>query len=193
MDNLSGKIFIKEGDSLDGKVVIKNSLDSFLDGIIVLTHLYSTLYALNYNVLSKGTTQYLNYDFTSMVKFGASYLGCNNDGIFELSGNNDNSRPIDAWIKPLITDFGISNPKKCRAGYIGYETQGELDVKVQADEGKEYVAILPININGQQGKKFSISRNIKGRYITITILNVKGCDFGIDSMDICLIVTPHKL
>ena len=177
---------------MDGKIVIKDILSRKLDGAITLTHLHSKLYTLNYNVLSKGTTQYLNYSFTSMVKFGDSYLGCNEDGIVELRGNNDNGRAIDAWVKLPSTDFVIPNPKKCRAGYIGYEAQGELDVRVQADEGPEYVAILPVN-NKQQGRKFPISRNIKGRYITFTILNVNGCDFGIDSMDVCVIITPCKL
>ena len=193
MDSLAGKLLIRTGDPLDGKVVVKDALSPLLDGVLVLTHLYANLYSLNYNILSKGTTQYVNYDFTSMVKFGDLYLGCNNNGIFELDGTSDNGRPIDAWVKSLTTDFEISNPKKCRAGYIGYETQGELDVRVQADEGIEYVAILPVNSNGQQGKKFPLPRNIKGRYITFTVLNVDGCDFGIDSMDVCLIITSHKL
>ena len=194
---LDGKVVSTVGKGvnlLDGKIdiIVKNILTSFLSGKLILTHLYSKLCALNYNILSKGTTQYLNYDFNSMVKFGDSYLGCNENGIFELRGNNDDGRSIDAWVKLLTTDFGVSNPKKCRAGYIGYETQGELDVKVQADEGPEYVAILPVH-NGQQGRKFPISRNIRGRYITFTVLNVNGCDFGIDSMDVCVIITPHKL
>ena len=192
MADFNGKIVIRVGDSLNGKVIVRDVLGPLFDGFIELTHLHSKLYTLNYNILSKGTTQYLNYDFTSMVKFGDSYLGCNENGIFELKGDNDDGRSIDALVKLLTTDFGISNPKKCRAGYIGYETQGELDVKVQADEGPEYVAILPVN-NGQQGRKFPISRNIRGRYITFTILNVNGCDFGIDSIDVCVIITPHKL
>jgi hypothetical protein len=45
---------------------------------------------------------------------------------------------------------------------------------------------------GQQARRIPINRNMQGRYIAAKISNVLGCDFGFDSMDVTLIVAPHR-
>ncbi len=149
-------------------------------------------YALNYNILSKGTSQYTNYDFSSLIRFGDVYLGCNKNGIFRLGGDADDGEEIKGWVKTGNVDFGISNPKKVRAGYLGYMSTEEIDVTLEAEDGSSYTARLRKGTE-LQGKKFPVSRNVKGRFVSCKIENTHGCDFGIDFLDLCLNIASHRL
>jgi hypothetical protein len=152
----------------------------------------SCMFVLDYALQPRATTQYINYDFNSMVKFGDMYLGACDDGIFELDGDTDSGDYIGAYFEPIVTDFGISNPKKVRFMFLGYEAEGDLVITLSADEGDEQSYTVDSIKTGQQARRISINRNMQGRYIATKISNVLGCDFGFDSMDVALIVMPHK-
>jgi hypothetical protein len=152
----------------------------------------SCMFVLDYALQPRATTQYINYDFNSMVKFGDKYLGACDDGIFELDGDADNGDYIGAYFEPIVTDFGISNPKKVRFVFLGYEAAGDLLVTLAADEGAEQSHTVDSTKTGQQARRIPINRNMQGRYIATKISNVLGCDFGFDSMDMALIVMPHS-
>lgn len=157
----------------------------------------SCMFVLDYAFQPGATTQYTNYDFNSMVKFGDTFLGaCNNgidDGIFELDGDTDNGDYIGAYFEPITTDFGISNPKKVRFIFLGYEAEGDLIVTLSADEGSEQSYTVDSQKTGQQRRRVPTNRNMQGRYIMSRISNVLGCDFALDAMDVTIIIMPHGL
>jgi hypothetical protein len=148
---------------------------------------------LNINLKNRATTQYLNYSFNSMVRFGDKVLGANSYGLFNLIGDTDNTVLISAYFSPVMTDFGISNPKRMRYIYLGYEASGNLQVDIQADEltARSYTVVS--SKTGQQRKRVVCGRDGKGRYWTFTFKNVSGCDFSIDSVQVMPIVLNHGL
>ncbi len=153
----------------------------------------SCMFVLDYALQPRATTQYINYDFNSMVKFGDKYLGACDDGIFELDGDTDNGDYIGAYFEPITTDFGISNPKKVRFIFLGYEAEGDLIATLSADEGNEQSYTVNSQKTGQQRRKVPTNRNMQGRYIMSRISNVLGCDFALDAMDVTVVVMPHGL
>ena len=152
----------------------------------------SCMFVLDHNLQARATTQYINYDFNSMVKFGDKYLGACSDGIYELDGDTDDGDYIGAYFEPIVTDFGISNPKKVRFLFLGYESEGNLIVTLAANEGSEQSYVVDSIKTGQQERRISTNRNMQGRYITFRVSNVLGCDFGLDSIDVALIIMPHR-
>ena len=151
----------------------------------------SCMFVLDYAIQPGGTTQYINYDFNSMVKFGNIYLGASADGIYELDGDTDDGDPIGAYFEPIVTDFGINNPKKVRFMFLGYEADGDLIVTF--GDNRSWVSRTVDSVRtGQQWRRITGTREIRGRYLTFRISNVDGCDFGIDSIDVAVVTMPRS-
>jgi len=139
-------------------------------------------------------TQYMHFNFDSLVRFGDAYLGCNELGIFALGGNSDNNIDIDSFFELLTTDFGIPNQKRIRKAYLGYEANGSLVLEVKDDENnsRRFTVESILEDQRQYSAKVPIGRNGKGRYWTFKIENVSGCDFSVDSIDALITVLAKK-
>lgn len=143
------------------------------------------------------TTQYLNFDFNSMVKFGNQFFCAGDAGLFQLEGSSrifpsDDSTytTTNCYFELVTMDFGLSNQKRLRAAYIGYESNGDLSLKISTELSAVQTYTLPATTAGQHARKVSINRSLKGRYWTFQIY---GSDvvFAIDSIDVVPIVRGH--
>jgi hypothetical protein len=137
------------------------------------------------HLLGEQLSQYANYNFNSVCRFGDKYLGANDSGIFELdSGDDDAGTDIEAFFELLTTDMGTEHQKRIRSVYVGYETNGDLLLTVKDDEDNErHFTLKPNHVgNKQQTSKVPIGRDGKGRYWMFRIDNVNGSDFGINSI-----------
>jgi len=151
----------------------------------------SCMFVLDHALQARATTQYIDYEFNSMVKFGDVYLGASTDGIYELDGDTDDGDAIGAYFEPVVTDFGINNPKKVRFIFLGYEAEGDLIVTLGDNRSQKSFTVDSV-VTGQQWRRITGSRSIRGRYLTFQVSNVDGCDFGIDSIDVALVVMPRS-
>ena len=139
-------------------------------------------------------TQYANYNFDAMCKFGDVYLGCNELGIFSLEGETDNNVHIAAFFELLLTDFGIPNQKRIRKAYLGYEASGSLVLEVKDDDDnvRRFTVGAALPNQRQHGVRVPVGRDGKGRYWAFRLENVEGCDFSVDSMDVLVTVLAKK-
>jgi hypothetical protein len=147
------------------------------------------------HLLGEQLSQYGNYNFNSLCKFGDMYLGANGSGIFQLdSGDTDAGSPVEAFFELINTDMGIEHQKRIRAVYIGYETNGDLALTVKDDDGNERrYTIKPNHIgNQQQTSRVPVGRDGKGRYWMFRIDNVNGSDFGINSITAVPVVLNRR-
>jgi hypothetical protein len=143
------------------------------------------------------TTQYLNFDFDSLCKFKNKFFCAGNDGLFIMEGTTDmfpsndgTYNNITSYFELKTLDFGISNQKRFRALYFGYEADGDLIVKISTELSKEESYTLSATSTGQQARKLIINRTLKGRYWTIQIYS-SGTVFAIDNISILPIVRSH--
>jgi len=139
----------------------------------------------------KGTTQRTPFPMTSMCRFGDNYLATSGSKLFSLGGNDFDSASINSYFEPITTDFGISNHKRLRYVYIGFQCTGKLQLVVTADEQTEYTYTINPTKIGQQKIRVTIDRNKKGRYWNFRIKNVSGSDFSIDSIEVLPVVLNH--
>jgi len=140
-------------------------------------------------------SQYSNYNFNSMCRFGSRVLGANEDGIFIVgAAEKDGEEDINARFRTPLTDFNAINQKRLRRLYVGYQTDGKLEVSVRADEGTALVRELhPRHEDERQhSQKVSIGRDRKGRYWDVEISNVNGADFAVDEITVIPIVLGPK-
>jgi len=136
-------------------------------------------------------SQYKGFNFNSLCKFGDGFLGANEHGIFSLEdGDSDQNGHIEGHVTFGKTDFGVSNEKRFRKTYVGYETSGELEYSLTPDDGTETVYTLSVIHSSQRQHSGVINgqRSVVGRYYTIKVSNLYGCDFSLDSIDGILIV-----
>ena len=138
-------------------------------------------------------TQYCDYNFNSFCKIGDKHYGATDDGIFELVGDDDAGEDIDAWFELPISDFGISNVKRLRRIYVGYEATGDLTVKVKDNEDNERSYPLDnIALDKQIGGEVTIERDQLGRYWGLRIDNVRGAYFAVDSIEVVPVILGRK-
>lgn len=147
------------------------------------------------NMVGEQLSQYVNYDFNSLCKFGDMLLGANDSGIFQLdSGGDDAGIKIEAFFELVTTDMGIEHQKRIRSAYVSCETDGDLMLTVKDDDSNERRYTLKPNHlgNAQQTSKVSIGRDGKGRYWMFRIDNVNGSDFGINSITVVPVVLNRR-
>lgn len=141
-------------------------------------------------------SQYVVFNFNSMCKLGDVYLGINEYGIFVIdSGDTDYESAIESFVELPLTDFGIAHQKRLRSVYIGYESDGDLELEVENDEGNARTYMLKPTAGSnqvQKGARVTIGRNGKGRYWSFKISNIQGCDFSLDQISVIPIILARK-
>lgn len=136
-------------------------------------------------------SQYTNFPFNSMVRFGERFLGAGPSGLFEIGANNDNGTSIDAMFELPTTDIGIHQMKRIRFVYLGLEAEGKMEFLVTTDQQTSKTKVYRVsNVkpSGQQRIRFSIMRTQYGRYFTTAMRNVAGADFKIDNITVLPVV-----
>ena len=150
------------------------------------------------NLAAKGaTTQYTGFNFNSMAKLGNAFFCASESGLYRIDGttqmfpgDGDSDETVESYFEPVTMDFGISNQKRLRAAYIGYEADGELTLKVSTELSAQKSYTLPATTSGQHARKVTISRALKGRYWTFQIYG-NGVNFAIDSIKVLPIIRGH--
>ena len=135
-------------------------------------------------------TQFINFEFNSMVKMGSKFLCAGDAGLFEHTGTTDNGVAITSYFEPITTDFGIASEKKLRSLYLGYEADADLTLTISTDLGYSEVIAVPAAASGQKARKVPVSRSVRGRYFTFQIKST-GADFSVDEIKVLPIVLGH--
>jgi len=142
---------------------------------------------LDLNLKIKGTTQYTNYDFNSLVNFNGKQLGAKSDGLMVLEGDTDLTTKINAYFEPIVSNFGSLNSKRMRCVDLGYRGSN-LQVVVTVDD--DQVDTLSYS-NGSMlpsRERKTVSSGLQGVYWKYQIKNVNGADFTVDQINGTFIV-----
>jgi hypothetical protein len=146
------------------------------------------------NLKGMASTQYLDHNYNSMVNFNGVKLGAMETGIYQMDqGDDDDGVDILAYFEPGTTDFGINNPKRLRFLFLGFESTGDLEVDISADQQVVRTVTVKANKLNQQRTRVAVGRDGRGRYWSFRIRNKRGCDFSMDSMDAEIITLNQGL
>lgn len=131
------------------------------------------------NTKNLGLTEYLDFDFNSLVKHGDKYFASNEKGVFELTGDTDEGFLIKAAIKTAIMDFDSEFQKKVPRIYIGLRNNGDVILKTITNETTERWYNLVANQTGMGKSRVRPPKGVRSAYWQFEFVNATGDDFDL--------------
>ena len=134
------------------------------------------------NVKNRAVTEYTNYGFNSFCRFRGEDIGASYNGLYGLSGDDDNGDPIAAKTKTATADVSSGGIKKRLRDIWMVARKGLMTLKVIADETNEFTYNADVVDSNIHEERVKVGRGIKGRSFSFELENVDGSDFNIDSV-----------
>ena len=144
-----------------------------------------TGYAINLKTL--GLSEYANFTFNSMCRIGSLSFGASSSGLYRLDGDDDSGENVVAYFTFPLCDFGVDNKKRIRSVYYGGTASKPLRLYTENDEGNERRRLFePKTVRSKT--KVPVGREGKGSYWKFKVINVRGADFEMDTLEMFPIV-----
>jgi hypothetical protein len=142
-------------------------------------------------------SQYANFNFSGMCRFGDRIIGGNDNGVYQLlTGNTDgnSSTLIDSHFRTGPTGFGVEHEKRLRKLYLSMRSSGRLEISVSADGKEDVTRDLTPHDNSLKiiHQEVAGGRDIKGKYLDLKVSNIQGSDFTISEIRAVMIIKDTK-
>lgn len=145
------------------------------------------------NTRTSAVTEYQNYVFNSFAQMRNQFLGANDQGLFVLNGELDDTASIASRIKTGLMSLGGSHFTSFKAIYLGMhvKTNGtEFYVKLHTGEGLEYIyRVRPKNM---QTTKIDLGKGLRSRYFSFELESL-GPAYDLDSVEFIPITTARRV
>lgn len=149
------------------------------------------------NTESRAFVQYRNFPFNSFAQLGDRYLGAAPDGIYELSGDDDNGTPIDAVLRAGLADLGSGRLKGMPSMYVGYRSDDSMVLKVTVTDPDGYRQEHWYRMEPRDGalreNRVKLGRGLRSTYWGWELVNVNGADFALDNIAWYPVVLDRRL
>ncbi len=142
------------------------------------------------NTRSGGVTEYSNYAFNSFAQMGNVYFAASEDGLYELTGDDDAGTDIIADIKSGLFQFGGAHLASLKGVYLATRGGGQFVLKIQTGDGKEYV--YDVLSNDMQTTKIQIGKGLRSRYFAYELVST-GQDFDLESLEFIPLVAARRI
>jgi len=172
------------GSAGGGSVILP--LLRVLGQITNASSLTQTVWAMNTETFE--TSNYLNFNFASLVSFADKPYGVTASGIFLLEGSDDDGVQIDAEFLTGIEDFTDEDLKEMAQLYLEYEG-GNVVLRLFPDgqvRVREYPVERQSNSTGVKHARFKGARGLRSRSWQLGMKNLGGSDFTIDKLGLLL-------
>lgn len=127
---------------------------------------------------------YSHFNFNSFAVVGGRYYGATDEGIFELTGEDDDGEPIEASVMLPSTDFDSSVPKQIQYLYLSSKSESPFRVRSVTDDGQVREYASSPSQNGETATdRVTMSRGVKSQYWQFEIANIEGEDFVLDKVE----------
>ena len=136
------------------------------------------------NLKTGAPSTFTNYGYGSMVNFNGEMFGTKATGLYEIGTSQlDGSTAIDGALTLPTVDIGEMY-KRIRYVYFGLQGTGNLRLTVTTDLTTVREYTIPLDGTGQQRVRVKLDRNVKGRYWAFRIVNLQGCGFSLDEVQL---------
>lgn len=145
------------------------------------------------NLKNNASTQYTNYNFTSMCVCNGKVLGAGPDGLFRLGcEDQDNGAIIEAYFTPVKTDLGIHNEKRIDQAYLGFKCDGSLGFEITGEDDETIGPYLfTAKDTSYQTRRTTPGRGFYWTYVSLKITNINGSNFSINKLDLLVQSKTH--
>lgn len=127
-------------------------------------------------------TNYTQFPFIALGQLGSSSMGVAADGIYLLEGSDDAGTAIDATIQFGMADFRAELVDAVDA-YVGGTIDADMEMVVtESGQVTDYTYVLAKRDQHARGHHAKLGRGFRSRYRQLSINNVAGADFILDSL-----------
>lgn len=149
------------------------------------------------NTQNAAFSEYQNFSFNSLMEYEGRYYGLASDGLYLLDGDTDDGAEIAAAVKTGLLDMGTHYLKDAKAAHLGYNSTGELVLKVvTTDKGEKvehWYKMKPSDAEEVRDGRVVIGRGLRARYWQFELVNVAGADFEIDDVTLMYEVLSRRI
>jgi hypothetical protein len=139
-------------------------------------------------------SRYEGYDFDAYAQIGQDFLAARGDGIFLLSGDDDDGINIDALATIGRTDFDEAVMKRVTGAYLGLNSAGVVHLTIRTDQG---ISTGPYKLrqmpSASTTERAKVRRGLKSRYWEFDIENVDGGDLQLKSAEFETVFLGRRL
>lgn len=136
------------------------------------------------NTENNQMTNYTQFPFTALGLLGTNPVGATADGLYLLTGDNDDGQFIDSVFKFGMTDFRSELVDNADV-YVGGDIESDMEVSIREDgqeAGNAYT--LSERERHVRGHRAKLGKGFRSRYREISISNVNGGNFELDSLSL---------
>ena len=142
--------------------------------------------AMVLNTKNFGLTKYTNYDYNSLCVFDGKVIGAKSDGIYELSGTDDDGTAISWKLRTPKINFGQG---KLWNVWLSGKLSGDIKMIVETADGEQYEYDAEPVSEFEDGVRIKVGKGINHRdpkhrdkYITIEFQNESDEQITIDKI-----------
>lgn len=146
----------------------------------------ANLVAYVFNIRNAETTTYTNYDFKFIIRIGHEYYGVKDDGLYQLTGTDDDGVDIDARFRIAQNDFGTTNFKRVPYCYLDSDNATTITTIVEGVSQGTYPSSFA-------GRRTHLARGPKGRFWQVEVANVAGNAMKVGSLELLAEVLERKV
>lgn len=143
-----------------------------------------------YNLNTGAPSFYEGFNFNSFAQVGNAYYGCNDAGIFLLSGETDNGAPINALL--TTGKNGDKGIYRIDAVYAGAQSEQPMVLTCRV-EGAEYTYTFRSADDDMSPTRVTPGKGLRGRYWEFEVSNQDGADIEIDTLEADIAVSGRRL
>ena len=164
----------------------------------VLGYLESSLFhpftkAVVMNVSHGGVSEYSNFSFNFFGYFNGIYFGANETGIYRLDSDSNAGVSIFSEIRIPLQDLGLPVPQRMREAWITLRSDGDMTLFVRMEEHGEWTQDISFLKNEIHESRAKIARGLSGRFASVGLRNVEGCDFDINGIRVMVEFIKRKI
>lgn len=123
-------------------------------------------------------------DFNSAVQVGKRVFLLSSSGLYELGGDSDDGKIIEAEVVTGQMDFGTIDRKRVEQFDLGYTAAGDLQAVVSCEgfEPSEPQTLEAREMRTAHTSRIRVGKGMVGRYWKLELKNREGADFELFSI-----------
>jgi hypothetical protein len=147
-----------------------------------------TTWAMNTRTVA--VTEYTNYEFNSFARMGNIYLGASANGLYELTGEDDDGADIISTIRSGFAEWAGAKFAMFQSIYLGVRSDGDFVLKVITGDSQEY--IYAVNAQSMRTTKIATGKGLRARYWAFELIST-GQDFDLDTIEFVPIASNRRV
>jgi len=155
-------------------------------------------FALSTNAFNRAHGKYTQTEFNGLARLGTKTYAAMSDGLYRLDGEDDAGVAIEAFFTLGFEDFGIEAVKGNRVAYLGYTSDGPMELFIRTDTDGEDPHCYSVEAPhsgfsvAESPARVKLGRGLRGRYWQPGMRNVNGADFRIDRIGLGIWPSSRK-